>query len=216
MKELQTILYNLFPYVEFICAIVGIIYYKRLKDTYWKWFVIYVVFIAIVELINIYVLVHFLNNRKYYYGFFVIPIEFLFFYWLYAKKSLQSTKLYWISNTVYIAFYILNLFTLNQVRYISSMTYTVGVFILAIMIYFEFMKQIKSDEILNFKTNKMFYINIAVMLFYIGTLPFFAYDKYLFENMNELWENYKTFFLFSVNIMYILFIMSFLWGKPRV
>jgi hypothetical protein len=216
MKELQTILYNLFPYVEFICAIVGTIYYKRLKDTYWKWFVIYVVFIAIVELINIYVLVHFPNNRKYYYGFFVIPIEFLFLYWLYAKKSLQSTKLYWISNTVYIAFYILNLFTLNQVRYISSMTYTVGVFILAIMIYLEFMKQIKSDEILNFKTNKMFYINIAVMLFYIGTLPFFAYDKYLFENMNELWENYKTFFLFSVNIMYILFIMSFIWGKPRV
>jgi hypothetical protein len=133
-----------------------------------------------------------------------------------GKKSLQSTKLYWISNTVYIAFYIVNLFPLNQVRYISSMTYTVGVFILAIMIYFEFMKQIKSDEILNFKTNKMFYINIAVMLFYIGTLPFFAYDKYLFENMNELWENYKTFFLFSVNIMYILFTMSFIWGKPRV
>ena len=95
------------------------------------------------------------------------------------------------------------------------MSYTVGVFLLSIMVYLEFIKQIKSEDILNFQNNKMFYINIGILLFYVGTLPFFAFDKQLYLNNNELWSNYKTFFLLSVNIMYLLFAASFIWGKPK-
>jgi hypothetical protein len=95
------------------------------------------------------------------------------------------------------------------------MSYTIGAFLLAIMVYLEFVKQIKSDEILNFKQNKMFYINIGVLLFYVGTLPFFAFDKYLYHNLNSLWSLYKTFFLFACSSMYLLFIASFIWGKPK-
>ena len=215
MTELQDILNNLQPFLIVLCAIVGILNYTKLKNTYWKWFVCYVVFLAIVELFSIYGLKHYPNIKKYYFDFFVIPIEFLFFYWLFAKKSLNSKKLYWVCCTTYLIFFIIHLFNLNEIRLISSMTYTVGVFLLSIMIFLEFIKQIKSDEILNFTTNKMFYINIAVMLFYVGTLPFFAFDKYLYENLNAVWENYKTFFLFSVNIMYVLFTISFIWGKPK-
>jgi hypothetical protein len=215
MTQLQTIFYNCINWTEVICAIIGILYFNKLKKTYWKWFVVYVVFISIVELFSRFGLVYFPKLRKYYFDFFVIPIEFLFFYWLYAKKSLQLNKLFWISCIIYFIFYFLHLPNLDKIKTISSMSYTVGVFLLAIMVYLEFIKQIKSDEILNFQSNKMFYINIAVMLFYIGTLPFFAFDKYLYQNLNEVWGNYYTFFLMSVNIMYLLFTASFIWGKPK-
>jgi hypothetical protein len=215
MTQLQTILYNLLDVTEGFAAIIAIIYYKQLKSSYWKWFVIYLIFIAIAEIFSIYFLDNLPKIRKYYFDFLVIPVEFLFFYWLYAKKSLQSNKLFWTSCTIYFLFYLLHFFHTDQVRMISSMSYTVGVFLLAIMVYLEFIKQIRSDEILHFKNNKMFYINIGVMLFYIGTLPFFAFDKYLFQNMFTVWNYYETFFLLSVNIMYILFAMSFIWGKSK-
>ena len=135
MTELQTIFYTTFPYLELICAIVGISQFNKLKSTYWKWFVIYLFFIAFVEVFSIYGLNYFPKLRKYYYDFFVIPIEFIFFFWLYAKKSLQLNKLFWVSCMVYFIFYILHLFNLDSIRMISSMSYTVGVFILAILIY---------------------------------------------------------------------------------
>lgn len=215
MTKLQTILYNLFPFLELICVIVGITQYNKLKKSYWKWFVLYLIVIVSFELFNKFGLNLFSPFRRFLYDFIVIPIEFFFFYWLYAKKSLKLEKLFWISCTTYSIFYIIHLFNLDKIRYVSSMTYTVGVFLLAIMVYLEFIKQIKSEEILNFKSNKMFYINIAVMLFYIGTLPFFAFDKYLYENEKEIWNNYYTFFLLSVNIMYLLFTASFIWGKQK-
>lgn len=215
MTELQTVLYNCINWSEGLSAIVSLVYFNKLKNTYWKWFVIYLLFINLLELFSRFGLEFFPNLRKYYYDFFVIPLEFIFFFWLYAKKSLELPKLFWFSCVAYIFFFVLHFFNLYEIRYVSSMSYTVGVFLLAIMIYLEFIKQIKSDEILNFKTNKMFYINIAIMLFYIGTLPFFAFDKYLFENTKEIWSNYYTFFLLSVNVMYILFTASFIWGKPK-
>jgi hypothetical protein len=215
MQKIQIIFYNLIPYTELLCMLFGFFHFKKLKNTYWKWFVYYMVFITIVEFFSLYYLKYFPYLRKYYFDFFVIPIEFLFLYWLYAKKSLQNEKLYKVSCVIYLVFYCLHLFILDSVRIVSSMSYTVGIFLLAIMVYLEFVKQIKSDEILNYQNNKMFYINVGVLLFYIGTLPFFAFDKILYENNKELWNNYFTFFLISVNVMYILFIASFVWGKPK-
>lgn len=215
MKELQTFFSISINYTELFSAFIAILFYRKINKTYWKWFVIYLIFINLAELYSKFGLENFTHLRKYYYDFFIIPIEFLFFYWLYAKKSLKLEKLFWLSYIIYFIFYILHLFNFDKVRLISSMSYTVGVLFLAIMVYLEFIKQIKSDEIINFHKNKMFYINIGILLFYVGTLPFFAFDKQLYLNNNELWSNYKTFFLLSVNIMYLLFAASFIWGKPK-
>ena len=215
MKEIKSVLFECILFSEIICAILGVFYFKKLKNTYWKWFVIYLVFIAFAEIFSMFGLQNLTKFRRYYYDFFVIPIEFIFFYWLYAKKSLQNEKLFKISISVYLVFFFLHLFILDEIRKVSSMSYTVGVLFLAIMVYLEFMKQIKSDEILDFKSNKMFYINIGVLLFYVGTLPFFAFDKLLYEKVNNVWNLYYLFFLFSVNVMYLLFAASFIWGKPK-
>lgn len=215
MKEFLTILSKTVPFFELACMLIAISQFKKVKDSYWKWFVFYLIFIVIVEFFSYFFLQFSPNLRKYFFDLFVIPVEFIFFYWLYAKKSLQNEKLFKICCFIYLAFFIVHLFILDSIRIISSMSYTIGVLLLAIMVYLEFIKQIESDEILNYKTNKMFYINVGVLLFYVGTLPFFAFDKLLFENNKYLWNLYYCFFLVSVNVMYILFAASFLWGKQK-
>lgn len=215
MTKLQLFLAELTIWMELLSTIVALTFFRKLKHTYWKYFVIYISVIFILEAISKFFLTDYSSLRRYYYDFFVIPIQFLFLFWLYSKKSSQKEKLFRFSCIIYLFFFCLHLFNLESIRMISSMSYTVGVIFLAIMVYLEFVKQIKSDEILNFNKNKMFYINIGVLLFYIGTLPFFSFDKILYENNKTIWSNYLTVFLFSVNLMYLLFAASFIWGKPK-
>lgn len=213
--SLELIIFNGILFSEGFCALLGILNYKKLKQTYWKCFVWYCVIIFLSEMFSKFILDYYPNKRKFYFDFFGIPIQFFFLFWLYAKKSLQSNRLYLISTITYLCFLVPHFFYISETRLINQMSYTMGCFLLLIMCVLEFNKQIKSDDILNFKFNKMFYINIGVIIFYIGTMPFFTFDKYLFENQKVIWSNYKLFFLISVNIMYLLFAASFVWGKPK-
>lgn len=216
MNSIQTFLDSMLTFTEFFCAIVALFYYRTLKNTYWKWFIFYLVLICLLESISFFVLKYFPYLRKYYYDLLVIPSEFIFLYWLYAYKSLQKRRLFWICTGLYLASFIPHLFFLNEMRLINSMSYTMGNFLIMVLVVLEFMKQIKSDNILMFQKNKMFYINIGVVLFYVGTLPFLAFDQFLFDNSIAIWSNYYTFFLLSCNLMYLSFAASFIWGKPNL
>ncbi len=215
MTELQTIFYKLIPFIECLCALVAVSQFNKLKNSYWKWFVIYLVFIALAELFSAFILKYIPEMRKYFFNYFIIPIEFLFFFWLYAKKSLNNNRLFFTAVIIYLSSLLFFILGYDKIRIIGSISYTIGNLLLTIMLFLEFLKQIKSDEILNFRTNKMFYINFGILFLYVGTVPLFALDKYLFENDKILWNYYFTYFLFSVNIMYLLFTASFIWGKHK-
>ncbi len=216
MKSLHNILINCILIAEFIAAISGIIYYKKLKNSYWKWFVWYLVFIFCAEVFSKFVLNDFLILKKYYYNFFVIPIEFLFLYWLYGCKSLANKKLFFIIAIFYAVGLVFNVLFFDVFKSISSVNYILGTLLLMIMIVLEFRQQIKSDKIIYFKENMMFYINFGIILFYISTLPFYAFNKVLYEQSRNLWNNYSTFTLSADIIMYLLFSAAFIWGKPNI
>lgn len=215
MTKLQYFFSDLTIWVELICALLGIFFYREQKKTYWIFFVYYVVIIFILEAISRWGLDSKPQIRKFYYDFFVIPIQFIFLFWLYSIKSLKKNLLFLSFLSLYLLSFLPHLFYLNYTRQLNSLSYTTGTFLLLILVFLEYIKQIKSDEIIYFRKNKMFYINAGILFFYLGTLPFFTFDKYLYENDRELWNNYLTFFLLSVNIMYLLFSASFIWGKPK-
>lgn len=215
MTKLQVFLRDSIVFVEFFCALIALFKYNSLKNTYWKWFVYYVVMIFIFELFSFTVLDYFPNVRKYYFSFLVIPFQFFFFYWLYALKSFNSVKIFIIVALVYgVTFSVTHFTGVDKTRIINMISYSVGGMLLFFLVLLEFLKQIKSDEILNFSQNKMFYINFGVALFYVGTLPFYAFDGFAVEHAKEIWRNYWTTSLFFNNILYLLFTASFIWGKP--
>ena len=175
---------------------------------------IYLIFIFIQELFWKDIKFAFNIKKQEYYAFWGIPIQYLFFYWLYALKSLKNKKLFFVCSSIYLLTFI-PLEILNQrIRVLYSINLTMGSIILIVLVVLEFLKQIKNDDILKFKENKMFYINTGVILFYVGTYPFSAFYHMLLK-YPEIWNVYYFYFLIANCIMYLLFTASFIWGKHQ-
>jgi len=105
----------------------------------------------------------------------------------------------------------------GKIDLVYSINLTVGTILLTFLVVLEFIKQIQNDNILKFKQNKMFYINIGVILFYIGTYPFFAFENVISQAPYiDMWNAYYMYFLVSNYIMYLMFAASFIWGKHRL
>ena len=213
MNEYHILLKKLLLLLEVTAAIVGIIKFKKFKNSYWKWFIYYLVFIAISELLSMFVFCYYEPFMSNYYSFFVIPLEFTTIFWLYSYKSLNNKKLFWISIGIYLIS-LLPYYMLEDNKMVKSLNFTIGGFMMSIMIILEYNKQMKSDDILKFRENMMFYINAAVGLFYVGTLPFFAFYN-LIVNDFVFFYDYYIFFLITNILMYTLFSIALLWGKPN-
>lgn len=213
MSDLQNILLKILLVAEVTAAVIGVVKFKKFRDTHWKWFIYFLLFIALSELFSFFVLCNFIKFRGYFYDFFVIPIEFLFLFWLYGYKSLNKKKLFWISVIIY-TLSLFPYFIFGEYTLVNSLNYIVGTFLLSFMIILEYDKQIKSDAILKFKENMMFYINTAVGLFFVGTLPFFAFHSLIWKDA-VIWNNYYLFFMLTNILMYTLFSIALLWGKPN-
>ncbi|CAM3661552.1 hypothetical protein FLGE108171_09120 [Flavobacterium gelidilacus] len=201
-------------WIEIIASIIALAFYSKTKKTYWIWFTFYLFVIAFSDNF-IDDLVFFFNIKKqFFYAYILIPIQFVFFYWLYALKSLGKKKLFWSCIILYTMSFIPIELYFSKLKVVYSFNYVIGTLLLMLLVFVEFRKQIKNDDILEFSKNKMFYINIGVMLFYVGTLPFFGLYN-LIANEVDIWNIYYIYFLVSNCIMYLLFAASFIWGKPK-
>ncbi len=212
MNEFHFLLQKLLLLSEVTAAVVGIIKFRKFKDTYWKWFIYYLVFIACSELVCKFVLRYYEDFMDQYLAFFVMPLEFLAMFWLYYK-SLKNQKILWISASVFLLS-LVPYFVLEGKSSVNAFNYTLGGFLMTIMILLEYRKQMKSDDILKFRENMMFYINIGVGFFYVGTLPFFAFNSQLWAE-KPMFFNYYALFLMTNVLMYTLFSIALLWGKPN-
>lgn len=215
MLELQKHLSQLLMGIEFISALVGFIYFFKLKRSYWKWFSVYLVVIFIQEYF------WYGNNTSYfgitkneYYAFFGIPIQYLFFYWLYALKSLKNKWLFLFCTTLYLVTLPIAPY-FEKLNIVYSINLNVAILLIILLLALEFIKQIKNDNILYFKENKMFYLNVGMVVFYIGSYPFQAFSEILFKQHFPIWDVYYTYFLVANCIMYLSFSASFIWGKQE-
>ncbi|XLS30820.1 hypothetical protein ACJD0Z_08295 [Flavobacteriaceae bacterium M23B6Z8] len=188
----------------------------KLKNSYWRWFSVYLVFIFLQEF---YYTIYnsstlFGLSKTTYYGYIGIPVQYLFFYWLYALKSLKKRYLFICICSLYLLTYIPMRLLYGETDFVYPINLTVGTILLTSLVILEYLKQIRNDAILRFKTHKMFYINLGVILFYIGTYPLFAFPDEFRNPINKTLGNaYYLYFLFSNYAMYLLFTISFIWGK---
>jgi len=198
-----------------LSSVISVLYYNRIKNQYWKYFVYYLIFIFLAEAIGKWGTSIVDLNKIGFYNYIVIPIEFIFFYWLYAAKSLNKPKLFIGLSLLYVISFIPSeLFFTSARKVMYSLNYTLGCLILMILVVMEYYKQINSSNILDFDKNRMFYINLGVTLFYIGTLPFWTFFE-LLKSYREIYNIYYASFLVLGVVMYLLFSISFIWGKQN-
>ena len=200
--------------IEFLAALVGTFYLFKLKTNYWRWFSIYLIYIFIQEFFWYFNTTLLSLTKQEYYAFIGIPIQYVFFYWLFALKSLKKRRLFIFCLVVYISSIIMEAL-LEKIHVVYSISLNIGTIILILLVVLEFMKQIKNENILNFRVNKMFYINFGIIIFYVATYPFIAFYRMFANQYIEIWNGYYLYFMISNCLMYLLFIASFLWGKKQ-
>ncbi|NER19055.1 hypothetical protein [Spongiivirga citrea] len=210
-------LHSILVALQGIAALIGLYYFKKLRKTHWEMFVIYLIVIFLQELFWTFSKGSIRTFAPSYYAYIGIPIQFLFFYWLYAYNSLKNRKLYFVFTIIYLVCCIPLEPIFGKIQFINSFNFTVGTLLLAFLVIIEFRKQIRDDKILEFNQNKMFYVNIGVTLFYIGTYPYYAFrDLLATEPYWSIRNNYYLYFLVANYLMYLLFTASFIWGKHRL
>ena len=212
MDEFRKILSEVCFYSEAIAALTGLVYWNKVKNSLWKYFVIYLCIIFLAELVAKYADNILPFSKAIYYNYIIIPLQFIFFYWLYTIKALKKPTLFIVFTTLYLISFIPNELYFSQSKIVFSFNYTLGCLLLMILVGMEYYRQINSPEILHFKKNKMFYINIGVTAFYIGTLPYYAFYSSI-RQYESLYKFYAFYVSMSLIIMYLLFAASFIWGK---
>ncbi len=215
MTTQDTIQYTILYCIEALPFVMSLIYWHKIKETYYKWFAPYLFYIFATDIIGTILDQNKIPNQVYY-DYAVMPVEYLFFYWLFHKTLANTpySKTPIICTVIYVVSFIIeNLFFTHQFNSVSS---SIGDLLLLILIVQFFVLLSKNDAILNYRQNMMFWISIGLLLFYIGTISYYGLRNTLLEEKKDdflTW--YGTVCDIISEITYILFSISFIWGKPQ-
>jgi hypothetical protein len=212
---MQHILYSL----ELIACITGFIYWNKIKGSFWKWFPFYLAIICAVELTG-----DILNYKEEYdvknliYNNFSIPLEFLFFYWLYYRYAAgkKRKQLVILCTSVYIASFIADQIYFKHTNFFfNSFSYCIGNLALLLAIISFFIQFTNTKEIVRYKSSMIFWVSLGALIFYLGSLPFFGLYNLLYKEYYEAFVVY-SYIMFICNwLMYLLFTVAFIWGKVK-
>jgi hypothetical protein len=205
-------------FFELAAFVTGIIYWKKLGPTKWKWFVGFLFVIATAEILSEYryIVLHLAN--QWLYTFFVIPFEFLFYYWLFHWQLRQTGYRRWpaIFTVLYVLFYAFDMAYLRHLQFaFSSFSYMTGCVMLLILVIIYFSTLVKSESILEFKKNMMFWVCAGILIFFLGSFPFYGLWNTLMKKYPDVFNIYWMVQMGFDCLMYLFFSIGIIWGKPK-
>lgn len=205
--------------MEGVAAVTSFIYMKKWKHTYWKWFPYYLAFIVVAEFIgNSFGLLNMPEVNFYFYSYFVIPVEFLFFFWLFhqAFKNTNHRSMPKVAAMIYATCLVLDIiYFRNHIMFYYSLSYTVGNILLLVLILNFFIQLVNSDKVLHFRQNILFWVSVGLLLYYLGSCPYYGLRNVLVYKYRDL-NIYYSVFVYILNcLMYLTFAVSFICGKPN-
>jgi hypothetical protein len=218
MEQLKPVLHLLLILQSLAC-----LQWIRVRKDYFKtplyYFGWYLLFLVIAEICGWY-LNHIgdFASGAILFKFLVIPIEYCFFLGLFFKLW-KSSSWRWVSPLMIlcylIAFFIESYSGLMQGLKFFSLSYTLGNLFLLVTVLLFLLRLGLTDDILFLKNNPVFWICIGLMIFYIGSFPFYGLYMYIGTTNLGLFYQYQYIVSILNCIMYFLFILAGLWGKPK-
>lgn len=207
---------------ELLSVIVGFINWNKIKKNYWRWFAIYLALITIIEFLGKFFvsIKGLIEYNIYLYQYFAIPLQFIFFSWLFYKNFSRKWQKIAASAgiSIFLIFWLDEIFSTNKSPYwFISLSYDTGVIVLLVLIIIFLIKLSTTNEILSFKTNMMFWVVMGLFAGYICTIPYYIWRNYLItyeRSKPELLYGPFYGFMFLNYLMYSLFCVGFIkWKK---
>ena len=201
--------------VEFTAAAAGILTRHRWKGHYLQWFPLYLLFVTALEFLYYYL---FKSNRP---AAYLVKqaqpiVEILFLHFFFYNVLAQKHKKTVITGAVvYItALVIENTLLKSNTYYFESLSYTAANLFILIYLIFFFTTLVNSEHLLVFKQLTVFWIMCGLLVFYLGTFPFYGLYNELARNLNIFIP--AAWIATSLNYcMYLLFTIGFIWGKAH-
>ncbi len=205
---------------EIIATITGFLVWNKIKNSYWKWFPVFLLTISIIEIMteSMFRLSHnqvFNMNIHVYFG---IPLQFIFYLLLFYKYFQGKKESRWalMGVLIYVLLLIVDMVYVRQMNYwFLSFSYTSGNIILLVLIILFFIKLVSSDELMNFKSLMMFWVCVGLLIFYLGSFPLYGMYNTLANRYPRVFNNYWIISSVMDCIMYLFFTLAFIWGKPK-
>lgn len=220
--------------VEIIAAITGLFCYRKYKSTNAKYFIWFLVYVAIIDLIGSYpryaANYEFLNDLK----LFLEDTYFRKNYWFYAIFWIFGSALFYglyfreiIDNRTYktIIKYAVIVFTLSYIGYYifnwemlfkerNGLLNVFGTMVILLAVCLYLVELLLSDNILKINTSLNFYLAATLILWYLIVTPLSFYNEYFSSaDWNFVILKYQIFLLANV-CMYLTFTFALIYCKP--
>ncbi len=199
--------------LEIIACITGFLYLKKLQKADWKLLPYYLLTIVTFEFLGRYLssVGELYKYNPIMFNYISYPMQFLFFFYLFYRHQYFARKKQLIvaGIIIYLISIVADVFVFSKrIYFFHSFSYCTGVLLLLILLLIYFLDFIKGKEILNFSTDLMFWFCVGLLVYYIGTLPFFALRNNLAYNHKDIFFKYAYAGLVLDYCMYLLFIIG--------
>ncbi len=201
---------------EVLTAIIGIIFYNKYKnDSFLKYFIFLISYVAINEVVGLYIkLDNDVNTTIIYNIYNVINFTYLFFLYRHFLVSTKRKKIVLVFALLYIVTFIINGFIFeNYLREYQRLPYIVAAIFLLITIIYYFIEILYSEKVLHAKKNLLFWISVGFLIYFVGNLPFRILSNYYTQLTDA-----TILFLVKFTLTMILntcFIIGFIWSDKK-
>tara|TARA_R110002111_G_scaffold6830_4_gene28706 strand:+ start:4879 stop:5529 length:651 start_codon:yes stop_codon:yes gene_type:complete len=214
-----------------MAAIIGLIVYKKFKNSHAKYFIWFICTIPLIEIFGGYPwhledwgLFHLIEGtvfeRNYWWFTLFWTMGSALFYSWYLEKVIAN-KMYSIllrvSRYVFFVISILVIVTNIDEFFLYNLSPIVlgGTVLIILSCFLYFLEILTSDKILDFYRSINFYISATLFIWFLITSTILFFDKY-FNDMDWNFVLLKwQVFLISNIFMYSIFTFALLWSKPE-
>jgi hypothetical protein len=198
-------------YVEIIAAIIGSIYFYKYKNSYLKYFLVFLWYIVFNEIYGKYIAdVLDGNNFGLYNIYMVINLLFLLsIYWNKLKKS-SNKKLIVLFAISFITVCIVNYPFQDYTIDFAALPFIVGSSLLIFAIILYFIEILNSEKVLYTTRDLLFWISFGILLFNVGAIPCIVARTYYFETFHLNFGFLNTLYLSLIFILNICYIIGFI------
>lgn len=197
---------------EGIAALSSFVFYKKYKRTWLKIMPFFLTYTFLTEWAATYGYILPLNNNLVYNVIALITFNYYLLVYYYNLNFIKFKKTVLTGIAIYIFSFIASTYfqQISQESFIFS--YSIGGIFIIIAVLFYFIEKLLTPEILNIKSDLLFWISIGFLIFYVGYIPI-KITRQFYASTTDHYNYLKCVQLILVIIMNGVFSIGFFKSK---